>query len=503
MTLTATNADQVKNRRRNFFLGTFGALIYLATVAGLPYAAYLALGRISNPSTYYVPVWGFIFLAVVTPLAIIAIRTQVRYARVGLIDLFALNFGLKPFGAQKSLVAFEFVRGKYFIDIPKANAQSDISVLPRFPMLLHADWMLLFCAVPYMVFSGFGIFILLAPQAYLQFDGPIAGWLLPSLLTGIGPGDATAIAAQHIEMLTVAGMAFAGAYFFTLRLFLRAVVVFDLSTVTFLRAFAHMVLSVILAIVIYRVCPDWETVWNWADAAKTALGGQGTADLVADPARGVAGHWLFFAFVLGFVPDAGLSYVQSRSGLTFKRRYDKLDELTKVLPLTLIDGIDPLMAFRLEEANIFDVQNLATFNPIMLHIESPYGIYQAMDWVGQAQLCVAVGPERFLMLKSLQLRTIFDLESVAKGQSTALKDAVCDMLWSDDAPGQLLRATTGLLHIPQIRRMGDAGGYPAADRHQALSELVALMTDDLHVFRLRQLWDLIVQKLRRDAAAES
>ena len=107
------------------------------------------------------------------------------------------------------------------------------------------------------------------------------------------------------------------------------------------------------------------------------------------------------------------------------------------------------------------------------------------------------------MLKSLQLRTIFDLESVAIGQSTALKDAVCDMLWADGTRDKLLRAKTGLSQIPHLRLTGEAEIYSTVDRHLALSEMIGLMTDDLHVFRLRQLWELFEQKLRKDAATDS
>ena len=485
-----------------------GAIVYLIIVAGVPYGAYLALESVKNPTTYYVPVWGFIFLSIVTPLAIIAIRTQVRYARVGLIDLFAQNFALRPAkGGQKSLVAFEFVRGKYFVEIPGADANSPISFLPRFPMLLHADWMLLFCAVPYMVFSGFGIFLLLSPQAYLQADGAIASWLLPSLLVAGGIdgqllSDPKVLAAYHTNILTVAGLAFAGAYFFTLRLFLRAVVMFDLSTVTFLRAFAHMVLSVILAVVIYRVMPDWEDALYWGQRTREVFfGGAAPAVRAIDPSTGVAGFWLFFAFVLGFVPDAALSYVQSRTPFTFKKTNRDLEKLASVVPLTLLDGIDPLIAFRLEEANIFDVQNLATFNPIMLHIESPYGIYQTMDWVGQAQLCTVVGPERFMLLKSLHVRTIFDLQNIALGESVALKDAVCDMLWLDLKSDQKLRKALGTNHLPHLRLEPQFSPYTTIDRHDGLIVLVKLMTDDLHVFRLKQLWKLIEEKLKKDNKA--
>ena len=243
--------------------GVIGSLAYLAVIVVVPIGAHALLQRVDGDALpFYVPIWSVIFLSVITPFSVIAIRTQVRLIRVRLIDLFAAAFRLHPYGGagSDSLVTFEFVRGKYFVDLPGKPDQRDIDRVPRFPMLLHSDWMLLFCAVPYMVFSGFGIFLLLAPEAFLHLDQPIWSWLRPSVLavggaTGATLSDPATADAYHRNVLTVAAFAFAGSYFFTLRLFLRAVVVFDLSTVTFLRAFAHMVLSVILTVVIYRTFP--------------------------------------------------------------------------------------------------------------------------------------------------------------------------------------------------------------------------------------------------------
>jgi hypothetical protein len=389
--------------------------------------------------------------------------------------------------------------------------------------------------------------------------------------------------AWHVNVLTVALMAFAGAYFYTLRLMLRAVAVFDLSALTFLRAFAHVVLAMLLAIVIFRVVPSgklfadgWRAVTTQTRPSTTpvaqqtnpSMGNKSNADPAVapsepagsqtcpaadpacpcagaescshgDPTKGVNGLWLIIAFALGFIPDAAIQYVLKRSGLSFKSRYDELDEHTKLVPLTVLDGIDHFIAFRLEEANVFDVQNLATFNPIMLHIESPYGIYETIDWVAQAQLCTIVGPDRFLLLKTLNIRTIFDLErAVLPGQerksehesgdeknddaadampqdgpAAAVGQAVdtAPLPRNDDAlivlvGGILLRDT---LRDARLRQSFDLGDHPvdlktaSADVASFVATTRALVTvliDDLHVHRLRQVWLHIVDELGSDSA---
>lgn len=493
---------RARRRRRFVHLakGAMGGTVALLALFGVPWLAWhlLTSNGVANKTAYYTPLWGALFLAVITPFAIISIRTQVRYTRVRLIDLFAENFGLKPADRKgEALVSFEFVRGKYFIDLPKATPMSSAAMIPRFPMLLHADWMLLFCAVPYMVFSTFGLFVLLSPLEFHGLNGPIADWFRPSLLAVGGvpasvASDSVALVAYQVNVQTVAAMAFAGGYFFTLRLFLRAVVMFDLSTVTFLRAFAHMVLAATLAIALYRLAP---TIEGLRSLLNPVLPDDWLIATPYDPKDGLSSIWLGLAFLLGFTPDAALDQLRRLTGLIFKRPRLSLQRHANTVPLTVIDGIDHWIGFRLEEANIHDVQNLATINPIMLHIESPHGIYQTMDWVGQAQLCTVVGPDRFLALRSLHLRTIFDLENaVLKGQSDALKDAIADILFQDGAHFSELRTDASFARPSSLAALpADPVGLQA--RREALTEVVRQMIDDLHVFRLRQLWKHIENKL--------
>jgi hypothetical protein len=572
-------------RRGQAILGVF---LSIAGVAALSLLIQVALGRREQ---LLFPIWAAIFLAVVTPMTIIAIRHQIRLTRIKLIELFAKSFefdpeppqarpdpppekakaGSRPARAETETdgtghnVSFEFVKGKYFADLDVLDRPVRASDVPHFPMMLHADWMLLLCAIPYMVISGFGAFLLMAPLVEvlrIAPDAAVGSWLWPSMLA-LGGADAATIEVPafykmlHVNALTVALLAFSGAYFYSLRLLLRAVAVFDLSPVTFLRCFAHIVLAMLLAVVLYRVMPTADSLATSAAqtvelARKTvrAIGGEPQTPAASsqaaptqpaqattppadgleirspcasawscsdtDPTTGVKAIWLIIAFALGFVPDGGLQYLLQKSGISFKGRYKELDPHTKLIPLTIIDGVDNFIAFRLEEANVFDVQNLAASNPIMLHIESPYGIYQTIDWVAQAQLCTVVGADRFLLLKTLNIRTIFDLEravlplharpqsdTAAPGASEPQVDADADLIEPDPALvlaiGEILlrdndrdKAMRGALGLrdPSFVRSDAAPPTVPTVRHA-----VTVMIDDLHVHRLRQIWKHIAGQL--------
>jgi hypothetical protein len=132
--------------------------------------------------------------------------------------------------------------------------------------------------------------------------------------------------------------------------------------------------------------------------------------------------------------------------LNLKQRKSDCEKHAPVVPLTVLDVVDFFIEFRLEEANIFDVQNLAASNPIMLHVESPYGIYQTIDWVAQAQLCTTVGAERFLLLKRFNIRTIFDLERAVLGLNAPaeLKLIIGTILLGSDKSTEAIAAEFGI-----------------------------------------------------------
>jgi hypothetical protein len=157
----------------------------------------------------------------------------------------------------------------------------------------------------------------------------------------------------------------------------------------------------------------------------------------------------------------------------------------KTTPLEVIDGIDTEIRDRLNDYNIKSVQNLAAANPLMLFVETPYGVYQIIDWVAQAQLCSSVGPKKMVRLWELGVRTIFDLERIALDPACKQPDLLKEV-------GEIVLGKTPKQDDPNV---------PGRHQEFTIEAVVADIRTRLeapHVHRLRQIVMRVGDRLGSD-----
>jgi hypothetical protein len=267
-----------------------------------------------------------------------------------------------------------------------------------------------------------------------------------------------------LEAAAVYSAAFLGGYLMTARTLLRAVQNYELSQFTFLQMAAHLAFGLVSSIMLYHVLRQ--------TGIESLFGEARFASVDAFPG------FLLLGFMGGYMPDLGIVNLARRLRVKFLKTVD--DEALKavaIMPLEMLDGIDYDIRYRLEQGGFYDVQNLAVSNPLLIYVETPYGLYEAFDWVLQAQLCMAAGGAGFRKLKAHNIRTSLDLERAVLG---------------DDAPDQFILSVGEILFPPVAAADGQAAAPLSAD---SVRHGVMVMLDDLHVHRMRALWEHIFEQI--------
>lgn len=525
----------------------------------------LFVGLFSTPAvifTYLATInWYALGIAVLTPLLMLLARHEIRLRRLRAILDFMTSFKLiglnettastDPLGGTLQVQpaakrgrsdenpSFEYVKSKYISDLKVDagsedqrllnGAQTDIERISIYIDIAtrpfrNTNVRLYLSSLSFVLISFYGFTAFFAAFGY-------GNSVICEPTSGCGRSLST----------TIGAFAFVGAFVAAVRMLLRSLSVFDLSAFTFLRHAGEMVASVLLVVLLFNAFPD--LMWNnstpaidvtaiKADAGvgpTTVTTATSTTVVPPTPAtcppalhktpcpndpsgKSISWIWLALAPLLGLLPQSSSKFllVKMQAFVPWtKTTDDRFVEVTKIISLDIIDGIDFETRFRLEECGIYDVQNLATYNPIMLFIETPFGIYQCIDWVAQAQLCHILGPDKFLIFRELNIRTIFDLErAIDSKDSPDVYDRICAAILLAPTRGLRRSAALAAFKFAIVKEghteLEDVDAYflwlndeiaKGDEGTKAIEHLMAWIGDDLHVRRLRRLWNDIARSL--------
>lgn len=260
--------------------------------------------------------------------------------------------------------------------------------------------------------------------------------------------------------------AFAGGYVFLIRSFFRAINNFDLSPASFVGAANNLIVGTTVALLSNEAL--------FKPLSSINLGSAENINLNPFPYLGLAA-----AFAIGYFPEVAIRSLITKSKFRgYKKENKSFYEMYTTTPVEIIDGIDTEIRDRLADYHIKSVQNLAAANPLMLFVETPYGVYQIMDWVAQAQLCCSTGPSSLVRLWGLGIRTIFDLERVIFDQDVREEGLI-------EQVGRVLLAN----HI--LANPSDDSVAKTIISHETCVANIKLRLNDPHIHRLRQIYIMV------------
>jgi len=190
---------------------------------------------------------------------------------------------------------------------------------------------------------------------------------------------------EYRRGIVAIGMAFLGAYIWSIQYIFRRMVTLDLPPGAYFSVGTRMIYSSFLAVIFQFVLPKIES---------------GTV-------MHINSQIVVISFLIGIFPDRALSWMRESIGQIFSHPKQAADEL----PLEMIEGISGFHKARLYELGIDSVQNLAHASLMELILKTPFKPRVLVDWMAQARLCLEF-KENTNAIRGAGVRTMLDLLEV-------------------------------------------------------------------------------------------
>ncbi|MCJ2129142.1 hypothetical protein [Methylobacterium sp. E-045] len=398
-------------------------------------------------------------ISVLPPLIFFIIRESVKGQRQGIINDLSAVFDSQRVG-DMFIPSFEFVKYKYFIE-RKPQKIENKSESEDFINKDYSIFAWVVSSIPLIIALFSASLILSSYVLQIISSTNIISCIKIKECAMIFQGDE-----QHnASWILVFIIAFSGGYIFLIRSFFRAINNFDLSPASFVGAANNLIVGVTVALL------SNEALFK----PLSSITVQTTAGANLNPFPYIG---LVVAFAIGYFPEVATRALITKSKLRgYKRENKNFYDMFFTTPVEVIDGIDTEIRDRLADYHIKSVQNLAAANPLMLFVETPYGVYQIMDWVAQAQLYCSTGQSSLVKLWGLGIRTIFDLERVIFDQEVS-EAGLIDMVG-------------GILLADHVRSSIREDGITKDISHETRIANIKLRLNDPHIHRLRQIYIMV------------
>lgn len=345
--------------------------------------------------------WSFVAIM------LLAVVAASLYRRTGVMAQNSLS-GIRPFGRPAAGGSGEFVelwrlaysaalggsaalRPFVRIEAPPLTARSaaaDYRDALETPEFVRLPWVLAFLLCLLVV--GFSSFVLVGPIEAAA--GQLSSLLLGGETMQTATTDAAGFRTHQLAALFWIMTAFIGAYVWSIGYLLWRMAQRDVTGHVFNTVSVRMLVAGLMGAVLFHIFGGIEAL--------------GTTPLLLPLAAGLVPQW-----VLAWLLRKIQAMLQTEA------------EQQATLQLTLIEGIDELVAVRLGEAGVDGPQALATVNPVRLALQTPFSFRAVIDWIGQAQLLLHLKPGHYRELSGQGVRTAHDLLSLPDARRDALSAA--------------------------------------------------------------------------------